>query len=57
VIDLENSFKKYQEKVEAADALEDQVTAAHFLQTKIEAHLELLCVLGLMDQLSKAKKK
>lgn len=56
VINLEESFKKYQEKIELVESDREHLKTDVFLQAKIEAHLELLCVLGLMDQLKKVKK-
>ena len=51
MINLEESFKKYQEKIELVESDREHLKTDVFLQAKIEAHLELLCVLGLMDQL------
>ena len=56
MINLEESFKKYQEKIELVESDREHLKTDVFLQAKIEAHLELLCVLGLMDQLKKVKK-
>ena len=56
MINLEESFKRYQEKIELTDINKEHLKLDVFLQSKIEAHLELLCVLGLMDQLKRMKK-
>ena len=56
VINLEESFKIYQDKIKKAEAEINDVKWSVYLQERIEAHLELLCVLGLMDQLKKVKK-
>lgn len=56
MINLEESFKRYQDKIKKAEAEINDVKWGVYLQERIEAHLELLCVLGLMDQLKRIKK-
>lgn len=53
----EERIKAYMEKLQAIDAEKDNLKADYYLQSKIEAHLEMLCLLGFMDVLESPKKK
>jgi hypothetical protein len=53
----EEKIKAYMEKLKSIDAEQDSLKADYYLQSRIEAHLEMLCLLGFMDVLEQTKKK
>lgn len=54
---MEEKIKGYMEKLERIEAEKDNLKSDYFLQAKIEAHLEMLCLLGFMEVLEQTKKK
>jgi hypothetical protein len=54
---MEERIKAYMEKLQAIEAEKDNLKSEFFLQSKIEAHLEMLCLLGFMEVLEQNKKK
>lgn len=54
---MEERIKAYMEKVAAIEADKENLKGDYFLQAKIEAHLEMLCLLGFMEVLEQTKKK
>ena len=57
VVISEENIKNYIAKVEDIEKQKEEITANHFMQSKIEAHLEMLCMLGLTDMMQKMSKK
>ena len=53
----EERIKAYMEKLEAIESEKDNLKSDYYLQAKIEAHLEMLCLLGFMDVLEGSNKK
>jgi len=53
----EERIKAYMEKLEAIEFEKDNLKSDYYLQAKIEAHLEMLCLLGFMDVLEGSSKK
>jgi hypothetical protein len=53
----EERIKAYMDKLESLDAERDNLKADYYMQARIEAHLEMLCLLGFMDVLEQGKKK
>jgi hypothetical protein len=54
---IEERIKAYMEKLERIDAEQENLKADFYMQSKIEAHLEMLCLLGFMEVLEQTKKK
>jgi hypothetical protein len=54
---MEERIRAYMEKLEKIEAEREHLKADFFLQSKIEAHLEMLCLLGFMEVLEQNKKK
>ena len=54
---MEEKIKAYMEKLQGIDAERENLKGDYFLQAKIEAHLEMLCLLGFMEVLGQTKKK
>ena len=54
---IEERVKAYMEKLERIDAERDNLKAEFVMQSRIEAHLEMLCLLGFMEVLEQSKKK
>ncbi len=53
----EERIKAYMEKLQKLDAEQDNLKGDYYLQSRIEAHLEMLCLLGFMEVLEQTKKK
>jgi len=53
----EEKIKAYMEKLKSIDAEQENLKADFYMQSRIEAHLEMLCLLGFMDVLEKTNKK
>lgn len=53
----EERIRAYMAKLEGIEAEKDNLKGDYYLQAKIEAHLEMLCLLGFMDVLEQTKKK
>lgn len=53
----EEKISNYMEKIQAIEDEKESTKTAIYLQAKIEAHLEMLCLLGFMDALDAMKKK
>jgi len=54
---IEERIKAYMEKLESIDAERENLKADFYMQSRIEAHLEMLCLLGFMEVLEQTKKK
>jgi len=54
---IEERIKAYMEKLERIDAEQENLKADFYMQSRIEAHLEMLCLLGFMEVLEQTKKK
>lgn len=54
---MEERIKAYMDKLERIDAERDNLKADFYMQSRIEAHLEMLCLLGFMEVLEQTKKK
>ena len=54
---LEDRIGAYIEKLEGIEQEKDNLKGDFYLQSKIEAHLEMLCMLTFMDALEKMKKR
>ena len=54
---IEERIKSYMEKLERIEAEKDDLKSDYYLQSKIEAHLEMLCLLGFIEVLEQTKKK
>jgi hypothetical protein len=54
---IEERIKAYMDKLESLDAERDNLKADYYMQARIEAHLEMLCLLGFMEVLEQTKKK
>jgi superoxide dismutase len=54
---IEENFKTYLKKLKAIDAEQDNLKGEFYLQSKIEAHLEMLCLLGFMEVMEQTNKK
>lgn len=54
---MEEKIRAYMEKIQAIEAAKDDLKADFYMQSKIEAHLEMLCLLGFMEVLEQTKKK
>jgi hypothetical protein len=54
---MEDRIKAYMEKLASIDVDKDNLKGDYYLQAKIEAHLEMLCLLGFMEVLEQTKKK
>lgn len=54
---MEDKIKAYMDKLERIEVEKDSLKADFYLQSKIEAHLEMLCLLGFMEVLEQTKKK
>lgn len=54
---IEERIKAYMEKLERIDAEQENLKADFYMQSRIEAHLEMLCLLGFMNVLEQTKKK
>lgn len=54
---MEERIKAYMDKVASIEADRENLKSEYFLQAKIEAHLEMLCLLGFMEVLEQTKKK
>lgn len=55
-MDIEERVKAYMEKLEGIDSEKDNWKGDYYLQSRIEAHLEMLCLLGFLDILEKGKR-
>jgi hypothetical protein len=55
-MDIEQRVKSYMEKLEGIDSEKDNLKGDYYLQSRIEAHLEMLCLLGFLDILEKGKR-
>ena len=53
----EERIKAYMDKLQKLDAEQDNLKGDYYLQSRIEAHLEMLCLLGFMEVLEQTKKK
>jgi len=53
----EERIKAYMAKLEQIESEKDNLKADFYLQSKIEAHLEMLCLMGFMEILEPTKKK
>jgi hypothetical protein len=53
----EEKIKAYMEKLQKLDAEQDNLKGDYYLQSRIEAHLEMLCLRGFMEVLEQTKKK
>jgi len=51
----EEKVSAYIEKLEAIEKRKEEIKDALFYSMKIEAHLEMLCLLGFMDVLERKK--
>lgn len=54
---MEERIKAYMAKLEQIESEKDNLKADFYLQSKIEAHLEMLCLMGFMEILDSGKKK
>ena len=54
---MEERIKAYMEKLSQIEAEKEHLKGDYYLQSKIEAHLEMLCLLGFMEVLEQTKKK
>jgi hypothetical protein len=52
---MDEQVKKYTEKLEQIEAERDNLKGDFYLQLKIEAHLEMLCAMGI-DRAKKGKR-
>lgn len=54
---IEEKIKAYMAKLEQIDAERENLKSDFYMQSKIEAHLEMLCLLGFMEILDKTSKR
>jgi hypothetical protein len=54
---MKEQLNAYKEKLKQIDAEREFLKTDLYLQAKIEAHLEMLCLLGFMDILEQTKRK
>lgn len=54
---MEDKVKAYMERLENIESMKEFLKMDTYLQSKIEAHLEMLCLLGFMEVLEQTKKK
>lgn len=57
MIENENWVKNYVEKIQAIDSESETLSAPFLVQRKIEAHLELMCLLGIAQLAEKTSGK
>lgn len=53
----QNYVTNYMQKLKDIEEQQGKSTDAHILSSKIEAHLEMLCLLGLQDIMEKMERK